>query len=163
MQRSLYSLLWSASEMQAKAVTHQNHTNLSTSHTARSCLGEQGEENIQFKQLSVLPQFWALTFAEQLLEGSPSQRTSNLQSLWNNCRCDELVVGHFFAQFVVGSLVKQDKVVQLVPHFPLGPLLLGKRKKKTNPLSHLLSNDKRLSFRMPQELHHSTSPYHNPD
>lgn len=77
--------------------------------------------------------FWVLTFAEQLLEGSPSQGASNLQPFWDNCRCDELVVGHFFAQFVISGLVKQDKVVQLVSHFPLGPLLLEKREKTTPP------------------------------
>jgi len=122
--------------MLAKAAAHQKYASLWASDAAWNFLGEQGEGNIQSKQLSIFPRFRALTFAEQLLEGCPGQGASNLQPLRDNCRRDELVVGHFFAQFVIGGLVKQDEVVQLVSHFPLGPLLLEQSKKNpTKPPS----------------------------
>lgn len=125
------SIFWSPSEMQSKAAALQN----GFTHGALQMLQESywaSKENQTANSRSWFI-YWVLTFAEQLLEGSPSQGASNLQPFWDNCRCDELVVGHFFAQFVISGLVKQDKVVQLVSHFPLGPLLLRKRKKKYPP------------------------------
>lgn len=63
-------------------------------------------------------------FGEQLLEGVPCQRATDLQPLRHNSGGDELVVGNFFVQLVVGRLVEEDQVVELIPHFSLGPLLL---------------------------------------
>lgn len=71
---------------------------------------------------------WAFTFAEQFLEGVSSQRAADLQPLGHHSRGDELVVGDFFVQFVIGCLVEEHQVVELVPHFSLGPLLLEVRK-----------------------------------
>lgn len=65
-----------------------------------------------------------ITFGEQLLEGIPGQRATDLQPLRHNGRGDEFVVGNFLVQLVVGGLVEEDQVVELVPHFSLGPLLL---------------------------------------
>lgn len=65
-----------------------------------------------------------LTFAEQFLEGVPGQRATDLQPLRHDGGCDELVVGDFFVQLVVGCLVEEDQVVELIPHLSLGPLLL---------------------------------------
>lgn len=64
------------------------------------------------------------TFAEQFLEGVPGQRATDLQPLRHDGGCDELVVGDFFVQLVVGCLVEEDQVVELIPHLSLGPLLL---------------------------------------
>lgn len=64
------------------------------------------------------------TFGKQFLEGVPRQGAADLQPLGHNSRGDELVVGNFFVQLVVGCLVEEDQVVELVPHFSLGPLLL---------------------------------------
>ena len=88
--------------------------------------------------LSQCAPFWCLltkkkkkkkkfTFGEQLLEGIPGQRATDLQPLRHNSGCDELVVGNFFVQLVVGSLVEEHQVVELIPHFSLGPLLLRVR------------------------------------
>lgn len=65
-----------------------------------------------------------ITFAQQLQQGSPGQRAPDLQPLRYHSGCDELVVGNFFVQFVIGGLVEEDQVVQLVPHLSFGPLLL---------------------------------------
>lgn len=64
------------------------------------------------------------TFGEQFLEGVPGQGATDLQPLRHNSRGDELVIGNFFVQLVVGGLVEEDQVVELIPHFSLGPLLL---------------------------------------
>lgn len=68
------------------------------------------------------------TFSEQFLEGIPGQRATDLQPLRHNSWCDEFVVGNFFVQLVVGRLVEEDQVVELVPHFSLGPLLLKEKR-----------------------------------
>lgn len=64
------------------------------------------------------------TFGEQFLQGVPGQGATDLQPLGHDSGCDEFVVGNFFVQLVVGSLVEEHQVVELVPHFSLGPLLL---------------------------------------
>lgn len=64
------------------------------------------------------------TFAEQLLEGVSGQRPADLQPLGHDGGGDELVVGDLFVQLVIGGLVEEHQVVELVPHLPLGPLLL---------------------------------------
>ena len=48
-----------------------------------------------------------------------SERPSDLQALRHYGGGDELVVGHFLQHLVIGCLVKQDQVVQLVTDFPL--------------------------------------------
>lgn len=64
------------------------------------------------------------TFGEQFLQGVPGKGATDLQPLRHDSGCDEFVVGNFFVQLVVGSLVEEHQVVKLVPHFSLGPLLL---------------------------------------
>ena len=109
---------------------------------------------MQVFRLSQCAIFWYLwtekfTFGEQLLEGVPGQRATDLQPLWHNSGRDELVVGNFFVQLVVGSLVEEHQVVELIPHFSLGPLLLSIKeiycwwlgKLNSGPLQSLLSND----------------------
>lgn len=109
---------------------------------------------MQVFHLSRCVPFWYLwtekfTFGEQLLEGVPGQRATDLQPLWHNSGCDELVVGNFFVQLVVGSLVEEHQVVELIPHFSLGPLLLRFKeiclwlgKLNTGPRQNLLSDDR---------------------
>merc|ERR1719163_2213868 len=60
----------------------------------------------------------------QLIQSTSGKRSSNLQPLRDNAGCDELVGGNLLVQFVIGILVKQNQVVQLVPGLSLGPLLL---------------------------------------
>lgn len=74
-------------------------------------------------------QFVYRTFGEQLLEGVPGQRATDLQSLRHYGGRDELVVGDLLVQLVVCGLVEEDQVVQLIPDLSLGPLLLMGRKK----------------------------------
>lgn len=69
------------------------------------------------------------TFSEQFLESVPGQRATDLQPLGHDGGGDEFVVGNFFVQLVVGRLVEEDQVVELVPHFSLGPLLLRNKKR----------------------------------
>ena len=80
--------------------------------------------------LSILDQRTGLfTFDEKFLEGIPGQRASDLESLRHYCWRDELVVGHFFVQLLVGGLVEEHQVVELISNFSLGPLLLRGRGK----------------------------------
>merc|ERR1719370_2886955 len=64
------------------------------------------------------------SFSFQFLKGEAGERASNLQPLGNNGRRDQLVRRHFFVQFVVSGLIKEDEIVELVTDFSLGPLLL---------------------------------------
>lgn len=64
------------------------------------------------------------TFGEQFLQSVPGQGAADLQPLGHDGGRDEFVVGNLFVQLVVGGLVEEHQVVELVPHFSLGPLLL---------------------------------------
>lgn len=64
------------------------------------------------------------TFGEQFLQSVPGQRAADLQPLGHNGGRDEFVVGNLFVQLVIGGLVEEHQVVELIPHFSLGPLLL---------------------------------------
>jgi len=57
-------------------------------------------------------------------ESFPGERPPDLQPLGDDGRSDEFVSGNLFQQFVVGGLVEEDQVVQLVPGLSLRPLLL---------------------------------------
>merc|ERR1719309_553937 len=57
-------------------------------------------------------------------ESFPGERAPDLQPLGDDGRSDELVSGHLLQQLLVGGLVEEDQVVQLVPGLSLGPLLL---------------------------------------
>ena len=61
---------------------------------------------------------------QKLGQGLPGQGASDLHPLAHDGGGDELVGGHLFQEFVVGGLVEENQVVQLVPGFSLGPLLL---------------------------------------
>ena len=69
-----------------------------------------------------------LTFTKELLKGCPGQGTSNLQSLRNDSWSYKLIIGNFLTEFVVRCFIKQDQVIELVPNFAFGPLLLPKEK-----------------------------------
>lgn len=73
---------------------------------------------------TILNKYVRFTFGEQFLESIPGQGATDLQPLWHDSRGDELVIGNFFVQLVVGGLVEEHQVVELIPHFSLGPLLL---------------------------------------
>merc|ERR550519_816015 len=64
------------------------------------------------------------TFLCQLDESPPGQRSSDLEPFTDDGRSDELVGGDLFVQFVVRGLVEEDEIVELVPCFSFGPLLL---------------------------------------
>merc|ERR1719350_1376274 len=64
------------------------------------------------------------TLAGHLLQGTLGQRSPDLRPLRNNGGGDELVRRYLFVEFVIGVLVEQNEVVQLVPGLSLGPLLL---------------------------------------
>merc|ERR1719385_218025 len=60
----------------------------------------------------------------QLDKSSPGEGATHLQPLGDDGWSDELVGGDLLVQLVIGALVKQNQVVQLVPGLSLGPLLL---------------------------------------
>lgn len=64
------------------------------------------------------------TFGEQFLQSVPGQGAADLQPLGHDGGRDEFVVGNLFVQLVVGGLIEEHQVVELIPHFSLGPLLL---------------------------------------
>jgi len=64
------------------------------------------------------------TLLAQLDQSTLGQGAADLQTLRDHRGGDQLVGGHFLVQLLVGSLVEQHLVVQLVPDFSLGPLLL---------------------------------------
>merc|ERR1719447_1071520 len=65
-----------------------------------------------------------LTLLLEFDESLPGQGSPDLQSLGDDGRSDEFVGGHLLQQLVVGGLVEEDQVIQLVPGLSLGPLLL---------------------------------------
>merc|ERR1719458_298454 len=60
----------------------------------------------------------------QLNQSTSGEGATHLQPLGDNGGSDELVGGNLLIQLVIGALVKQNQVVQLVPGLSLGPLLL---------------------------------------
>ena len=93
-------------------------------HRVHNSLITLGGTSVYF--LCMMPQYQldqSLPF--HLVEGFPCQRGPDLQPLAQHCGCDELVAGNLLVHLVVGGLVKQSQVVQLVANFPLGPLLQG--------------------------------------
>ncbi len=65
-----------------------------------------------------------LVLRHQLLDRHAGERAVDMQTLAQNRRRDKLVLWHFLVQLVVGVLVEQNKVVRLLLHLPLRPLLL---------------------------------------
>ena len=64
------------------------------------------------------------TLLAELVQRLPGQRAAHLEPLAHDGRRDELVGGDLLQQLVVGGLVEEDQVVELVPGLALGPLLL---------------------------------------
>ena len=60
---------------------------------------------------------------QQLLQSLPGQRPPQLEPLTHDGRGDEFVGWHLLQQLLVGGLVEQHGVVQLVPGLAFGPLL----------------------------------------
>merc|ERR1719400_1839075 len=83
-------------------------------------LGDPGEDQLA----SVLNHLLDQAFLAQFVKGTTSQRPANLQPFADNSWSDEFVGGNLLVQFVVGGLVKENKIVQFVPGFSLRPLLL---------------------------------------
>lgn len=65
-----------------------------------------------------------LTLFAQLNQSTLGQRATDLQTLRHDRGGDQLVGGHFLVQFLVRGLIEENLVVQLVPDFAFGPLLL---------------------------------------
>lgn len=60
----------------------------------------------------------------QITQSPLGQGATDLQTLRDNGGCDQFAGGHFLQQLLVGGLVEQHLVVQLVADLSLGPLLL---------------------------------------
>merc|ERR1719458_855047 len=60
----------------------------------------------------------------KLNQSTSGEGATHLQPLGNDGGGDELVGWDLLVQLVIGALVKQNQVVQLVPGLSLGPLLL---------------------------------------
>jgi len=60
----------------------------------------------------------------QLLEGKASQTSTNFEPLGNDGRSDQLVGRNFLHELVECWFVEEDEIVEFVPDFSLGPLLL---------------------------------------
>merc|ERR1719382_981640 len=83
-------------------------------------LGHSGVDNLTPVSRHKLDQ----SLLRQLIQSSLGKRSSNLQSLRDNAGCDQFVRRNLLVQLVVGVLIKQNQIVQFVPRFSLGPLLL---------------------------------------
>lgn len=59
----------------------------------------------------------------------PCKRATDLQTLGNDGRGDELVAGHFLEKLLVGALIEKDQVVKLVADLSFRPFLLIRRNK----------------------------------
>merc|ERR1719350_1921694 len=62
--------------------------------------------------------------AGHLLQCALGERSSDLQPFRNFGRSDQLVRRDLLVEFVIGILVEQDQVIQLIPGLSLRPLLL---------------------------------------
>lgn len=60
----------------------------------------------------------------KLTKGTTGERASDLETVDQDWRGDQLVSGHFLEQTIVSVLVKDNGVVGLLLYFALGPLLL---------------------------------------
>ena len=62
--------------------------------------------------------------SHQVLDGPPGQRTVDPETIGENGRCDELELGGLRQQLIVGGLVKQHHVVDLLLLLSFAPFLL---------------------------------------
>ena len=60
-----------------------------------------------------------LTLGVKFPESLLGERPSDLQTLGHDRRCDEFVAGYFLQHLLIGCLVEQDQVVELVTDFSL--------------------------------------------
>merc|ERR1719319_1287167 len=60
----------------------------------------------------------------ELNKSSSGKRAANLEPFTDDGRSDKFVGWDLLVQFVVGGLIKEYKIVKLVPRLSLGPLLL---------------------------------------
>ena len=63
------------------------------------------------------------TFAVELDERCPGQGSADLQALTDHRGRDQLVWRNLLVKLVIGGLVEQHQVVELVTDLSLGPLL----------------------------------------
>merc|ERR1719500_1963703 len=64
------------------------------------------------------------TLLSKLNKSSSGERAANLEPFTDDGRSDKFVGWDLLVQFVIGGLVKEYKIVKLVPCLSLGPLLL---------------------------------------
>jgi len=64
------------------------------------------------------------TLVNEFSDGTSSQTSVDLQSLRNNGGSDELGSGDFLQELIVGGLIEDDQVGDLLSGLGLGPLLL---------------------------------------
>ncbi len=128
-------------------------------------LGDPGVDGLRV----VLHHLSDESLLRQLLEGLPGQRAPHLEPLGHDGRRDQLVGGHLLQQLVVGGLVEEHQVVELVPGLSLGPLLLlglaaassllllGRLGRGLRRLSVLLSTLKSLTEKIGKNLANLTN------
>lgn len=68
------------------------------------------------------------TLLLQLDERLAGERATDLQTFGDDGRGDQLVAGDFLQKLVIGSLIKENQVVQLVSDLSLRPLLQNSNK-----------------------------------
>ena len=67
----------------------------------------------------------AETLGHELVDGTAGERAVDLQTLGNDRGGDQLVGGDFLEELLIGGLIEEDQVVQLLLRLSLRPLLLG--------------------------------------
>lgn len=65
------------------------------------------------------------TLGHELVDGTAGERAVDLQTLGNDRGGDQLVGGDFLEELLIGGLIEEDQVVQLLLRLSLRPLLLG--------------------------------------
>jgi len=73
---------------------------------------------------SVLNEALDLAGGGELLDGSSGKGATDLHTIGDDGRSDDLVVGNFLHHLVVGGLIEDASVGELVSDLSLGPLLL---------------------------------------
>lgn len=65
-----------------------------------------------------------LTLLAKFPQTALGQGASDLQTFGHDRGGDQLVGGHFLVELLVGGLIEEDLVVELIANLSLGPLLL---------------------------------------
>ena len=81
-----------------------------------------------------------LTFAVELDECGAGQRSADLQTLTDHRGRDQLVGRHLLVELVIGGLVEQHQVVELVTDLSLGPLLQDTNRTRSQQKQQKIAN-----------------------